>query len=224
MSSKPTNPEQWQLDSSTIKEPELALIRSSFTTQILWVANKLWPIFTKVEAKIEKWAKRYFVIEFLDHSPMDLPHVALRFDLCRTSFSKSSLMEKAFKEMKGEPKREKGSKDEPALGSHSSPATTLSVLDDESKHSSHKGRGQVIISEEMNSSCRIPLDDAQSKNPAGSASSPSPVVDISCSNQSLQGGLTIESPPELFPSSLGIPSLQEMGSVTSFSLEHALTL
>ncbi|VFQ73941.1 unnamed protein product [Cuscuta campestris] len=64
--------------------------------------KKQWPIFTNMEEKIEKWAKRYFVIKFPEHSPLDLPFEVLRSSLSRTPFSKSSLDQKPFNEMKGD--------------------------------------------------------------------------------------------------------------------------
>ncbi|VFQ79602.1 unnamed protein product [Cuscuta campestris] len=45
------------------------------------------PIFERVESKIDKWARRYFVIEFPIHSPIDLPGLVRRSSLFRTPFA-----------------------------------------------------------------------------------------------------------------------------------------
>ncbi|VFQ82823.1 unnamed protein product [Cuscuta campestris] len=44
------------------------------------------PVFEKVEAKIDRWARRYFIIEFLVHSPIDLPGILRHSSLSRTPF------------------------------------------------------------------------------------------------------------------------------------------
>ncbi|VFQ90736.1 unnamed protein product [Cuscuta campestris] len=41
----------------------------------------------RVESKIDKWARRYFVIEFPVHSPIDLPGIVRRSSLSRTPFA-----------------------------------------------------------------------------------------------------------------------------------------
>ncbi|VFR01912.1 unnamed protein product [Cuscuta campestris] len=53
------------------------------------------PIFEKVEFKLEKWSLRYFVIEFLAHSPLDLPGVVLRCSISQTKFAAAELANKA---------------------------------------------------------------------------------------------------------------------------------
>ncbi|VFQ86922.1 unnamed protein product [Cuscuta campestris] len=54
------------------------------------------PIFEKVELKIDKWALKYFVIEFPAHSPIDLPGVVLRRSIPRTKFAAVNLAEGAY--------------------------------------------------------------------------------------------------------------------------------
>ncbi|VFQ69589.1 unnamed protein product [Cuscuta campestris] len=54
------------------------------------------PIFEKVELKIDKWALKYFVIEFPAHSPIDLPGVVLRRSIPRTKFVAANLAEGAY--------------------------------------------------------------------------------------------------------------------------------
>ncbi|VFQ73946.1 unnamed protein product [Cuscuta campestris] len=49
------------------------------------------PIFEKVELKIDKWWLKYFVIEFPAHSPIDLPGVVLRRSISRTKFAPADL-------------------------------------------------------------------------------------------------------------------------------------
>ncbi|VFQ83902.1 unnamed protein product [Cuscuta campestris] len=45
------------------------------------------PAFERVESKIDKWAHRYFVIEFPVHSPIHLPGTVRRSSLSRTPFA-----------------------------------------------------------------------------------------------------------------------------------------
>ncbi|VFQ83750.1 unnamed protein product [Cuscuta campestris] len=54
------------------------------------------PIFEKVELKIDKWALKYFVIEFPAHSPIDLPGVVLRRSISRTKFAPANLAEGVY--------------------------------------------------------------------------------------------------------------------------------
>ncbi|VFQ63981.1 unnamed protein product [Cuscuta campestris] len=54
------------------------------------------PIFEKVELKIDKWALKYFVIEFPAHSPIDLPGVVLRRSISRTKFAPTNLVEGVY--------------------------------------------------------------------------------------------------------------------------------
>ncbi|VFR02488.1 unnamed protein product [Cuscuta campestris] len=54
------------------------------------------PIFEKVELKIDKWALKYFVIEFPAHSPIDLPGVVLRRSISRTKFAQANLAEGTY--------------------------------------------------------------------------------------------------------------------------------
>ncbi|VFR03227.1 unnamed protein product [Cuscuta campestris] len=61
------------------------------------------PIFERVESKIDKWARCYFVIEFPVHSPIDLLGVVRRSSLSRTPFAAIPLAEAAYNAL-----REKG--------------------------------------------------------------------------------------------------------------------
>ncbi|VFQ96675.1 unnamed protein product [Cuscuta campestris] len=54
------------------------------------------PIFEKVEFKLEKWALRYFVIEFPAHNPLDLPGVVLRRSISRTKFAAAELASEVY--------------------------------------------------------------------------------------------------------------------------------
>ncbi|VFQ94858.1 unnamed protein product [Cuscuta campestris] len=54
------------------------------------------PIFEKVELKIDKWALKYFIIEFPAHSPIDLPGVVLRRSISRTKFAPANLAEGTY--------------------------------------------------------------------------------------------------------------------------------
>ncbi|VFQ70996.1 unnamed protein product [Cuscuta campestris] len=64
--------------------------------------NQECPIFKKVEMKIEKLCRRYFVIDFLNDSPIDLPFIFLNSNPSQTPFSKGSRAKKALKEIKGD--------------------------------------------------------------------------------------------------------------------------
>ncbi|VFQ83632.1 unnamed protein product [Cuscuta campestris] len=54
------------------------------------------PIFEKVELKIDKWALKYFVNEFPAHSPIDLPGVVLRRSISQTKFASTNLAEGTY--------------------------------------------------------------------------------------------------------------------------------
>ncbi|VFQ72065.1 unnamed protein product [Cuscuta campestris] len=54
------------------------------------------PIFEKVELKIDRWSLKYFVIEFPAHSPIDLPGVVLRRSISRTKFATADLAEGVY--------------------------------------------------------------------------------------------------------------------------------
>ncbi|VFQ72014.1 unnamed protein product [Cuscuta campestris] len=58
------------------------------------------PIFEKVELKIDRWSLKYFVIEFLAHSPIDLPGVVLRRSISRTKFATPDLAEGVYNTLK----------------------------------------------------------------------------------------------------------------------------
>ncbi|VFQ89218.1 unnamed protein product [Cuscuta campestris] len=58
------------------------------------------PIFEKVELKIDKWSLKYFAIEFPAHSPIDLPGVALRRSIFRTKFATADLAEGVYNALK----------------------------------------------------------------------------------------------------------------------------
>ncbi|VFQ82596.1 unnamed protein product [Cuscuta campestris] len=58
------------------------------------------PIFEKVELKIDKWSLKYFAIEFPAHSPIDLPGVALRRSISRTKFATADLAEGVYHALK----------------------------------------------------------------------------------------------------------------------------
>ncbi|VFQ73598.1 unnamed protein product [Cuscuta campestris] len=59
------------------------------------------PIFEKVELKIDKWSLKYFVIEFPVHSPIDLPGVVLRRSISRTRFAAAGSAEGVYNALKG---------------------------------------------------------------------------------------------------------------------------
>ncbi|VFQ71852.1 unnamed protein product [Cuscuta campestris] len=59
------------------------------------------PIFERVESKNDKWARRYFVIEFPVHSPIDLPGVVRRSSISRTLFAAIPLAEAAYNALRG---------------------------------------------------------------------------------------------------------------------------
>ncbi|VFQ71915.1 unnamed protein product [Cuscuta campestris] len=59
------------------------------------------PIFEKVELKIDKWSLKYFVIEFPAHSPIDLPGVVLRRSIPRTKFATIELAEGVYNALRG---------------------------------------------------------------------------------------------------------------------------
>ncbi|VFQ79653.1 unnamed protein product [Cuscuta campestris] len=54
------------------------------------------PIFEKVELKIDRWSLKYFVIEFPDHSPLDLPGAILRRSISWTKFAAADLAEGVY--------------------------------------------------------------------------------------------------------------------------------
>ncbi|VFQ80795.1 unnamed protein product [Cuscuta campestris] len=54
------------------------------------------PIFEKVELKIDKWALKYFVIEFPAHSPIVMSGVVLRRSISRTKFAPANLADGAY--------------------------------------------------------------------------------------------------------------------------------
>ncbi|VFQ96421.1 unnamed protein product [Cuscuta campestris] len=60
------------------------------------------PIFERVESKIDKWAHRYFVIEFPVHSPIDLPGVVRRSSISRTRFAAIPLVDAAYNALREE--------------------------------------------------------------------------------------------------------------------------
>ncbi|VFQ73940.1 unnamed protein product [Cuscuta campestris] len=61
--------------------------------------NKAHAIFKNVEGKMETRSWKFFVVEFLEDNPLDLPHEVLRSSLAHTPFSKTSLVGTTFKEM-----------------------------------------------------------------------------------------------------------------------------
>ncbi|VFQ79651.1 unnamed protein product [Cuscuta campestris] len=54
------------------------------------------PIFEKIELKIDRWSLKYFVIEFPDHSPLDLPGAVLRRSISQTKFAAADLAEGVY--------------------------------------------------------------------------------------------------------------------------------
>ncbi|VFQ79941.1 unnamed protein product [Cuscuta campestris] len=59
-------------------------------------------VFEKVEAKIDRWARRYFVIEFPAHSPLDLPSIVRHSSLSRTPFATAAEAERAYNALREE--------------------------------------------------------------------------------------------------------------------------
>ncbi|VFQ79945.1 unnamed protein product [Cuscuta campestris] len=60
------------------------------------------PVFEKVESKIDRWARRYFVIEFPAHSPLDLSGIVCRSSLSRNPFATAPEAEGAYNALREE--------------------------------------------------------------------------------------------------------------------------
>ncbi|VFQ78015.1 unnamed protein product [Cuscuta campestris] len=121
----PANPATWTHEPSIIKEDDLrevavllgkgfwvhhpdavgGLVYPTIQTlrSICLFPHPHAPIFERVEFKHDKWSQQYFVIEFLAHSPLDLPGVVLRSSISRTKFVAAPLAEEVYNAL-----REKG--------------------------------------------------------------------------------------------------------------------
>ncbi|VFQ94438.1 unnamed protein product [Cuscuta campestris] len=59
------------------------------------------PVFERVELKIDRWALKYFVIEFPVHSPIDLPGAVLRRSISRTKFASADSVAGVYNALRG---------------------------------------------------------------------------------------------------------------------------